>query len=78
MLAAAALLAPSATVTLTPATQQVTLDVPIVVDPGIKKPNVAQGRLPGRVINKEITETAEAPATMPPIWAISRGPSSLM
>jgi hypothetical protein len=63
VLVLAVLLMPGATVTLVPATEEVTFDLPVVVDPGIKKPDVAQGKLPGKAISKEVSETAQAPTT---------------
>ena len=56
-------LMPGATVTLTTASEQSTLDVPVIVDPSIKKADPSTGRLPGRAISKEVSETAQAPAT---------------
>ena len=40
-----------------------TSTVPITIDPALKRPDPATGRLPGRTISREITETAQAPAT---------------
>ena len=37
--------------------------VPITIDPALKRPDPATGRLPGRTVSREITETAQAPAT---------------
>ena len=37
--------------------------VPITIDPALKKPDPATGRLPGRTVSREISETAQAPAT---------------
>jgi hypothetical protein len=37
--------------------------VPVVVDPAAKKSDPATGRLAGRTVSREITETAQAPAT---------------
>ncbi|HEX2517505.1 MAG TPA: hypothetical protein VH257_22570 [Chloroflexota bacterium] len=37
--------------------------VPITIDPALKRPDPATGRLPGRTISREITESAQAPAT---------------
>ncbi|MBI3973489.1 MAG: hypothetical protein HY332_19625 [Chloroflexi bacterium] len=54
---------PSATVQLTLVTESVVLELPVMVDPGIKKPDVANGKLPGRTISKEIVETAQIPTT---------------
>jgi len=62
-LAGAAALVPSATVTLTPAMEQVTLDMPVIVDPGVKRPDLGKGALPGRTISKELSETQQAQAT---------------
>jgi hypothetical protein len=63
VLALILLLLPGATVTLVPAKEDVALDLPVVVDPGIKKADLTHARLPGRAIDKEVSETAQAPAT---------------
>ena len=54
---------PAALVVITPAPEVVTLEVSVVIDPATKKPDLAHGKLPGRVINKEVSETAQAPTT---------------
>jgi hypothetical protein len=63
LLAAIALVLPAAIVTLTPAEETWTAEIPILVDPGIKKPDLAGGRLPGRAIAREVADRADAPAT---------------
>lgn len=54
---------PSAQVELTPTSQSWSVDFPLTVDPGTKKPDASHGRLPGRAISKELSDTAQAPAT---------------
>ena len=63
LLVGTVLLVPSATVTLTPAVEQLALDLPVVVDPSAKQPDVGRGVLPGRIVSKELSETQHAPAT---------------
>ncbi len=62
-LAVAFLLYPAATVTLAPVSESWTVEVPLTVDPTLKKADVAKARLPGRAISREVQETATAPAT---------------
>ncbi len=63
LLAIAYLLLPSGTVELRLAAEPWSVELPVTVDPAIKKPDLARGRLPGRVISKEVSDTRQAPAT---------------
>jgi hypothetical protein len=56
-------LLPAAEVRLTATTESWSADLPVVVDPAQKRPDAAQGRLPGRTISRDVSETATAPAT---------------
>ncbi|HEV2125758.1 MAG TPA: baseplate J/gp47 family protein [Chloroflexota bacterium] len=56
-------LVPSATISVTPVVESWTADVPLVVDPALKKPDLAKGRIPGRVVAKEVADSLTAPAT---------------
>jgi hypothetical protein len=58
-----ALVAPSARVTLTPLVEGWTAEMPITVDPTVKKPELAGGKLPGRIIKAEASETKQVPTT---------------
>lgn len=57
------LIVPAASVRVTPVSEVWTVDMPVTVDPGIKKPDVAQAKFPGRVISKEIADSTQLPAT---------------
>jgi len=63
LLTLAYLLLPSGTVELRLAAEPWSVELPVTVDPAIKKPDLAHGRLPGRVISKEVSDTRQAPAT---------------
>jgi hypothetical protein len=63
LLTLVAAVVPSASVSLSPVPEPWTVDVPILVDPGVKKPDVAGARLPGRTVAHEVSERAEAPTT---------------
>jgi hypothetical protein len=54
---------PSASITVVPTAEQLQIELPIVVDPTAKKIDVSAGRLPGRTVSREMSETATAPAT---------------
>ncbi len=54
---------PSASLRITAAPEAWSVDLPIEVDPGIKRADVPAGRLPGRTISKEVAETAQIPTT---------------
>jgi hypothetical protein len=54
---------PSARVHLVPAAEAWSTPLVVEVDPTLKVPDAGAGRLPGRSVSKEISETATAPAT---------------
>ena len=54
---------PSATVAIVPATETWSTTVPVVVDPAARKVDPATGRIPGRWVVKEATESGQANAT---------------
>jgi hypothetical protein len=56
-------LLPAAEVRLTATTEGWSVALPVEVDPGLQRPDVARGRLPGRTISKEVADSATAPAT---------------
>ena len=63
VLVLAAVAVPAGAVRVVTVPEGWTSAVPIVVDPALKKPDPATGRLPGRTVSREIVETAQAPAT---------------
>jgi hypothetical protein len=54
---------PAATVQVVPVAEPWNAEFSLVVDPSVKKADVARGRMPGRVVTKEVAESATAPAT---------------
>ncbi|HEX2033928.1 MAG TPA: hypothetical protein VHS99_07070 [Chloroflexota bacterium] len=54
---------PTAAVELSATTEPWSVELPVVVDPQIKQPDPARGRLPGRAISQEVVETAQAPTS---------------
>ncbi len=54
---------PSATVEVIPAVETWSTTVPVIVDPGTRKADQAAGRVPGRWVVKEVTETGQANST---------------
>ena len=62
-LAAGVFLLPSAQVSVVAASEAWNVDVPIAVDPAVKKADIASGRLPGRTVTRDVSETATAAAT---------------
>ncbi|HEU5316470.1 MAG TPA: hypothetical protein VFX49_10190, partial [Chloroflexota bacterium] len=63
VLALGTLLSPNASVTVVPTSEQLQIELPVIVDPSAKKVDAAAGRLPGRTISRELSESATAPAT---------------
>jgi hypothetical protein len=63
LMALAVAVVPTASVQITPAAERWTAELPVVVDPGIKKADVEQGKLPARTISKEVSETKQVPTT---------------
>lgn len=54
---------PSATIEFVPAVETWSTTLPVVVDPSARKPDAATGRIPGRWVVKEATDTRQASAT---------------
>lgn len=54
---------PSATVAIVPTVETWSTSVPVVVDPAARKGDPATGRIPGRWVVKEVTESGQANAT---------------
>lgn len=54
---------PSATVEIVPATTTWSTTVPVLVDPATRKADPTSGRVPGRWVVKEVTESGQANAT---------------
>ena len=54
---------PTASVRLVAAPEPWSTTLALQVDPELKKPDVAGGRLPGRAVSRELAETAQTPAT---------------
>ena len=54
---------PSATVEIVPAVETWSTTVPVVIDPAARKSDPATGRVPGRWVVKEATESGQATAT---------------
>jgi hypothetical protein len=63
MMALAVAVVPTASVQITPAAERWTAELPVVVDPGIKRADVEKGKLPARTISKEVSETKQVPTT---------------
>ncbi|MGI8423748.1 MAG: baseplate J/gp47 family protein [Chloroflexota bacterium] len=58
-----AVLYPNASISVVPATEIWQVEVPLTVDPTLKKPDLSNARLPGRSITKDASDTLTVPAT---------------
>jgi len=56
-------LVPSAQVSVVAASEAWNVEVPVSVDPAVKKADVGTGRLPGRAVTRDVSETATGTAT---------------
>lgn len=63
LLAVAWAAVPTAAVEILPVREPWTGEVPITVDPALKKPDVARGRIPGRTVSKEVSDSRQEPTT---------------